>query len=807
MSTVENSPETTTDLSQVTNEDFVDAVMRKLADGAHPAICIKSGNPEKGGWKAENYDDYFADIMPSDNNYLNCSGYYPQEDGEIRVKDEHFGCYNFVICDDVGTKVQLSKFDDIDYSWKIGTSPDNYQLGIILTEPITDLTTAKQLNKAFVNAGYSDKGAGGVGRWARLPQAINGKEKYQVDGQPFRCRFVEWHPEVHYTVEQLVATLGLTLEEPKQRKKTAPSDDGSASISDDEVITKLKKAGSYKNEISQGKHDITCPWVTEHTDSVDDGAAYFEPTADYPAGGFKCHHSHGDNLNIHDLRVHLGLDKPTIKVIPGNMEETVMKASRILAADPNIYFFGNMLGRIKNDERDDVTFSPFNNAELTLLLAQKIQWLKPKDDDFAPCDPPERYVRILYDGGTTSGVIPELKGIARQPYFREGDWRLVTKAGYNPVSKLYGAFDSEEFQPRKETREKPENSLKMLRELLSEFKFVDKKDEAVTLAAIFTAVARTSIGLAPGFHVHASTIGSGKSYLCKLIALFASAAPTEKVAYPKNDEDATKKMLSLLLKSPACVEFDDMSGNWKPFTILKQMFTSEAVTDRLLGINKTATVSTRVLILGSGNNVVPDRDMLRRVFTIYIDPQVETPTGLSYKGDPVLTVKKNRGKYVMAVINIIEAWMAAGRPESEVLDIASYNGDWTKYCRQPLAWLGVADPIVSLIEQVAHDPDRDSLGALLQVWNDCFGETPTTVRKVLDSLKTSFGGCIADDMRDLDEVLQELPVVDKGFINNRKFGWFLSKNENRIVGSLKFVKDRADGRVAWKVVKVDSGNS
>ena len=53
----------------------------------------------------------------------------------------------------------------------------------------------------------------------------------------------------------------------------------------------------------------------------------------------------------------------------------------------------------------------------------------------------------------------------------------------------------------------------------------------------------------------------------------------------------------------------------------KRMLTAEYVTDRVLGYSKTATVRTRVLFLGSGNNVGPRDDMRRRVVTINLDPK------------------------------------------------------------------------------------------------------------------------------------------------------------------------------------------
>jgi len=95
------------------------------------------------------------------------------------------------------------------------------------------------------------------------------------------------------------------------------------------------------------------------------------------------------------------------------------------------------------------------------------------------------------------------------------------------------------------------------------------------------------------------------------------------------------------------------------------------LSDRILGVSKTATVSTRTLFLGSGNNVGPIRDMLRRVLTIGLDPRVETPATLTYIGNPVAQVRGSRGRYVMAVITIIEAWRHAGKPRADSRPVES----------------------------------------------------------------------------------------------------------------------------------------
>ncbi len=282
--------------------------------------------------------------------------------------------------------------------------------------------------------------------------------------------------------------------------------------------------------------------------------------------------------------------------------------------------------------------------------------------------------------------------------------------------------------------------------------------------------------------------------MCELITAFSGPGFSEKISYPKSSEEATKVTLALPMRNPACIEYDDMDGDWLPHGVIKRMFTSEKITERILGYSKTATVSTRSLILGSGNNVGPTRDLSRRVVTIHLDPRVETPATRVYRGNPVAEVRANRGAYVMAVITIIQAWREAGMPVANVDSIASYDGQWSEYCRHPLIWLGLPDPARVLIEQVTHDPDRDILNGLLTTWFEVFGSVPTTVRKAVDKAKYA--------QPDLYDAMREFPIEERGEINNSKFGWVLKKNANRIVNGLEFRRAEADGRTAWQVVRV-----
>jgi len=816
--------------ANLTNAEFLAEVFFAVPEGASPAVCSMPGDPENK--KTQNFKaTALASIsgnarvsLQTLNNYLGVASFYPREDGSFRARKDSFAACHFLMLDDLGSKASMDRLGDVELSWLIETSPGNHQGGIIFDEPITDRNLATRLLTAIISAGLCDPGSQqALSKWARLPVAINGKTKHtREDGTPFQCRLIEWRPDRRYAPQELVDRLQLELApagRPKKekRKTDSPSDQGAAPAqntdfaieevlkpraAENPVLTALKLRQLYKTPLGGGKHDVTCPWVHEHTDAIDDRAAYWEPDEFFSHGGFCCQHKHRDKYHLRQLIEFLGVQindarhKPTIRIYAGELHGVVDAAEKELADRGRHYQSGGLIVSVSTDPvTGDPAICPTSAPALTRELSVAVTWERfdGRAGAWTRSDPPTRHVAILYDSQQFRHLSP-LAGVVRQPYFREQDGVLINEPGYDKVSQRFGVFDARQFVIPDPTPEAAKAALALLEDLLKEFHFVTDSDKAAALSAIFTAVVRPTLPQAPGFHARAPIFGSGKTYLCELIGAFAGPALNKKHSYPTTSEEATKTILAELLTSPAVIEFDDMDTDWIPHGVIKRMLTAEQITDRILGVSKTATVSTRTLFLGSGNNVGPIRDLLRRVLTIHIDPRCQTPATLAYNGAPVDKVRKNRGKYVSAVLTIILAWRKAGSPKSVVENIVTFGGAWANYCRHPLIWLGHRDPATSLLEQVKHDPDADILAGLMVEWVAAFGSVPTTVRKAVEKAR--------DHHPDLLDAMREFPIEEKGEINRRKLGWILSKNANRIVKGFEFKEAEADGRKAWKVIPV-----
>lgn len=793
----------------ITNEEFLKAIFENADENEYPFVVSFSGHPKNGNWSGHIWqeNENIVALPSKHNNYFTYATFKPNKNGKYKRQKSQFCALHAIMLDDIGTKVDRDRLT-LPPSWLIETSAGNYQAGYILEKPLHDAKTADQLMKAIIQAGLCDPGAGGpTSRLARLPVATHGKTT-----PPFSCNLEIWEPSRCYSVDDLVNGLELDMlsTDQKSTRRRAPNTakpDAGEDIyipcpDENPIVVGIKNKGLYKKPLDGCKHDMTCPWLHEHTDNIDSGTAYFEPNDNYPIGGFKCLHGHCDKRGIRDLLEHLEVDvalarmKPLIRCIGGRIHNLRDVAEQELAKRGRYYQRGGLIVTIITDPTTkEVMSKEVSVPALTIALASVVGWEKynMRSKDWVAIDPPTKIVTALHDSSAYR-YLPALNGIINQPYLRP-DGTLMSKAGYDEATDLFGVFNSNEFDiPDEPTKKDAEIALELISGLLSEFFFATEADKTAALSAILTASIRPSLSLAPMFHVRAPQISSGKTFLCAIVSAFATPQRSAPTIFPRDDEECRKLLLSEFLRAPAVIEFDNLTGDLVAHKSLCAALTSEFLKGRILGVSKTTSVSTRALLLSSGNNVGPVQDMTRRCLTINLDPECENPASRVFKNPDILSdLHRDRAKYVTAALTVIRAWIIAERPISKCRPLTSFE-EWSNLCRQPLMWLGLTDPTEPLFELMSDDPDQMILGLLLERWYENFGSQPKMVREVL-----AYVMCADNDM---NELLEDI-AGEKGTINRRRLGRWFKRYERRIVNGLRFVKAGGSRSAsAWKVEEV-----
>jgi putative DNA primase/helicase len=203
----------------------------------------------------------------------------------------------------------------------------------------------------------------------------------------------------------------------------------------------------------------------------------------------------------------------------------------------------------------------------------------------------------------------------------------------------------------------------------------------------------------------------------------------------------------------------------------------------------------RGVMFVTGNNIHLVGDLTRRFLTCSMDANVEKPELRKFKFDPVERVLDDRGSYIAAAIIIAKAWVAAEKPINENTEPLAGFGEWSRAVRFPLIWLGEEDPVKSMEEARADDPERSSALELIEQWREHLeAERLYRVREIIDVAKeTRLAASIGVGMPDWERVRPdffELLVANatgsrKGEIDPIRLGKWLQRLRGQVYDGWK----------------------
>lgn len=275
----------------VTNQDFLTALFGADAPWVHVTdFPYDPGDIPKDqhliAWKGDYFSRY--KLTPGTNQYFTISNFYCDDKGQARRRKALFRHTPVVVLDDVKEKLSMDEVSKLPRpAWILETSAGSEQWGYILDTPCTDRAKVENLLDGLVANGLApqgkDPGMKGVTRYVRLPEGSNNKASKLVNGQPYKCQMLLWEPFSRVTIEQLAAPFAVDLAAVRREARI----DGAAAVSDHPLIN-IPDIIHIKEVRSDGRFDITCPWVNDHTGADDSGSAVF--TNSDGSIGFKCHH-------------------------------------------------------------------------------------------------------------------------------------------------------------------------------------------------------------------------------------------------------------------------------------------------------------------------------------------------------------------------------------------------------------------------------------------------------------------------------------------------------------------------------------
>ena len=295
----------------VTNSEFLTAIFGENAPWVHvtdfpydPGAIPK--DKHLSAWKGNYFCRYR--MKPETNQYYTISNFYCDDQGQARRRKALFWQTPVIVLDDVREKLSIEEVNKLPQpSYILETSAGSEQWGYILDKPCSSRMRVENLLDGLVANGLApegrDPGMKGVTRYVRLPEGVNTKATKLVNGRPFKCNLKLWQPFNRVTMEQLARPFFVDLDAPRREQRV----DGAAQVSDHPLIH-IPDVIQIKEVRSEGRFDIVCPWVLEHTNQEDTGSAIFT-NADGSIG-FKCHHGACEHRTGRDLLNYIDQRKP-----------------------------------------------------------------------------------------------------------------------------------------------------------------------------------------------------------------------------------------------------------------------------------------------------------------------------------------------------------------------------------------------------------------------------------------------------------------------------------------------------------------
>lgn len=256
--------------------------------------------------------DYYINqpLLPRSNQFFAVS-LFSHDEGRSRRRKSHFAGTYVIGLDDVNEKLPPEMVARLPQpTYKMNSSLNSEQWFYVLQQPEMNANRVDNLLDQLIANGLApdgnDPGMKGVTRYLRLPEGVNTKAKRMAEngGIPYQCVITDWHPERKFTMEQLAIPFNVNLDADRREVRTS----GTVEIPDHPIV----KLFNVKSTLGAGKYDVTCPWISDHTDGDDSGTALF--TNDDGSIGFHCHHGHCESKTATDVLRHLGEQHAGIEV-------------------------------------------------------------------------------------------------------------------------------------------------------------------------------------------------------------------------------------------------------------------------------------------------------------------------------------------------------------------------------------------------------------------------------------------------------------------------------------------------------------
>jgi hypothetical protein len=402
-------------------------------------------------------------------------------------------------------------------------------------------------------------------------------------------------------------------------------------------------------------------------------------------------------------------------------------------------------------------------------------------------------------------AFPPLDAVAESPRFLPGG-RLVMEPGYHREGRLFYSPSPDLaglVVPEKPTSAQVAESVALLRdELLCDFPFADQASRANSVGLMLLPFVRLMIdGPTPLHHIEASTEGTGKGLLGKVLAMPSLGRDLASTPQKESEAEWRKAITSALMAGSTFVFWDNLANprSWDgtPGPIdsgtLAAALTERVWRDRLLGGNTEVSIPIRSVFASSGNNVAWSLELKRRLVRHELMAPCENPSlRTGFRHDPLLVwAKAQRRVLTHACLILCRHWIAEGMPPG-----GQVMGSYESYARTIggiLMACGIEGFLANRKSLVEASPEAGAWSGLVEQWHRTHS---TRLVSTADLWKLIRG----------DDAMSERfhDRLGEGSDNSQKtrLGKALEAQENRVWGGWRITRSTArvrNGVVLWRL--------
>jgi hypothetical protein len=379
---------------------------------------------------------------------------------------------------------------------------------------------------------------------------------------------------------------------------------------------------------------------------------------------------------------------------------------------PRLFLFGGDPARLA-DRGGRAEFEAMDGDALRNEVAKLTKWHLSGPRGFTEAFPPVAVVANML--AEASPPLPSVNRVIRTPIVA-ADGAVVSSPGYHAGTKTYYPAPGLEVPavPESPTAEDVARAVAIVSEMIQDFPFVGPAERANLLAAWLLPYARELVdGCTPLHLIEKPTPGTGATLLVQ--AITHGHQPTAATA-SATEEEWKKSLTTFLRAGPSVVLFDNVrrlaSAN------LAKALTDTEWSDRLLGGNEQARLPVRCLWLGTGNNPVLHKEIVRRTVRIRLDAKQERPQLRDKFRIPNLAawVRERHASIAWAALVIVKNWIASGRRPGGNRALGQYES-WSATMGGILEAAGVKGFLDNTLEFYdSSDDESDAVREFLEAW-------------------------------------------------------------------------------------------